>query len=411
MAVTASWLKYKNIPPYTKSFDYIPFLPIDLDDYIQIYGMKFQGSEIDYVELFLQDEFADIFYSDGLSPAYRANLDTLNDIELQIARFWVYNVKINTVADLATDFGSAVTYDNGPANDGIGATLTCSSNGAFTHDTFENFSVGDKILVKDQTNQEENGIYTVSILGNSSTAWVLTRVGEADTGVELKDVVVTNDDTPTTAYKIDQSTPVVDGSTAITFTTVLETVADLNASLTWTSILTRSTEMPRFVLNKTPSVSPTTEENRSLVLDKRFEAHSYLFVLKLTRTDGTFDNFQIRNLKLMAQFKTKLPETKARPVKIFSAPGFAVIRESMQVEYYLSTTTSDNIIYNVTDKTWGISDKIEVFRQPSSGVMSVVSPTEFLSSGASGNITFLSAQNPTSTITVTISRPLTAQGI
>jgi hypothetical protein len=234
---------------------------------------------------------------------------------------------------------------------------------------------------------------------------VLTRHTSANTALKLKDVVVVSDEDSTLALRIDQSTPVINGSTAITFTTTLETEADLDSNFTWINILARSTgDMVRFELNSSTA-------NRSLELDKRFEAQSYFVAIKMERLDGTFDHFQVRNLKVMSQFKTKLPETSPRPVKIFSQPGVAVIRESMQSEYYLPTTTADNLTYNITGKTWALTDKIEVFRQPSGGVRTVVNPNEFLSSGSSGNVTFLTSQNPTSTITVTIARPLTEQGI
>ena len=56
-----------------------------------------------------------------------------------------------------------------------GSTLTASSNGAFTLDGVTAWAVGDRVLVKDQTNAEENGSYVVTTVGDGSTAWVLTR--------------------------------------------------------------------------------------------------------------------------------------------------------------------------------------------------------------------------------------------
>ena len=401
MAVTATWALYNSIPPYNKTFDNLPYLPINLTNNIKVFGMKFIGSEIDYVKIYLQDEFADIYYSDA-STDYRADLITNADLEIYVTKFWVSNVKIFTVENVGTDFGG-VAYSNGTS--GVGATLTATTAGVFTHDVFNNFSVGDIILVKNQTSTFQNGIYEITTLGNDSTQWVLTRHTSANTALKLKDVVVVSDEDSTLALRIDQSTPVINGSTAITFTTTLETEADLDSNFTWINILARSTgDMVRFELNSSTA-------NRSLELDKRFEAQSYFVAIKMERLDGTFDHFQVRNLKVMSQFKTKLPETSPRPVKIFSQPGVAVIRESMQIEYYLPTTTADNLTYNITGKTWALTDKIEVFRQPSGGVRTVVNPNEFLSSGSSGNVTFLTSQNPTSTITVTIARPLTEQGI
>jgi hypothetical protein len=47
-------------------------------------------------------------------------------------------------------------------------------------------SVNDRILVYNQTNQAQNGVYVVTVVGNGSTAWVLTRASDADT-YALKD--------------------------------------------------------------------------------------------------------------------------------------------------------------------------------------------------------------------------------
>ena len=70
------------------------------------------------------------------------------------------------------------TYNNGTA--GVGATLTnAGALGAFTPDGVV-ASVSDRILIYSQTNQFENGVYTVTVVGDGSTAWVLTRATDAD---------------------------------------------------------------------------------------------------------------------------------------------------------------------------------------------------------------------------------------
>ncbi len=64
---------------------------------------------------------------------------------------------------------------------GVGATLTNAGTlGAFTPDGVV-ASVNDRILIYNQTNQFENGVYTVTVVGDGSTAWVLTRATDADT--------------------------------------------------------------------------------------------------------------------------------------------------------------------------------------------------------------------------------------
>ena len=71
------------------------------------------------------------------------------------------------------------TYNNGAS--GVGATLTNAGTlVAFTPDGTV-ASVSDRILVYNQTNQTENGVYVVTTVGSGSVAWVLTRASDADT--------------------------------------------------------------------------------------------------------------------------------------------------------------------------------------------------------------------------------------
>jgi len=71
------------------------------------------------------------------------------------------------------------TYNNGAA--GVGATLTnAGALVAFTPDGTV-ASVNDRILIYNQTNQAQNGVYVVTTVGSGSVAWVLTRASDADT--------------------------------------------------------------------------------------------------------------------------------------------------------------------------------------------------------------------------------------
>jgi len=66
------------------------------------------------------------------------------------------------------------------AGAGIGATLTVdAAEGAISVDGITGVS-GDRILVKDGAANSDNGIYTITTLGDGSTAWVLTRATDAD---------------------------------------------------------------------------------------------------------------------------------------------------------------------------------------------------------------------------------------
>lgn len=70
------------------------------------------------------------------------------------------------------------TYANGTA--GVGGTLT--NSGTLTAFSIDGTTpvVGDRVLIKNQATASQNGIYTVTTVGNGTTAWVLTRSTDAD---------------------------------------------------------------------------------------------------------------------------------------------------------------------------------------------------------------------------------------
>jgi hypothetical protein len=57
----------------------------------------------------------------------------------------------------------------------LAGVLTSANTEAFSVDDVTDWSVGDRVLVKDQTNPLENGSYEVTVVGDVSTQWVLTR--------------------------------------------------------------------------------------------------------------------------------------------------------------------------------------------------------------------------------------------
>jgi hypothetical protein len=72
----------------------------------------------------------------------------------------------------------SATYNNGTA--GVGATLTnAGTQVALTVDGVATV-VNDRVLIYNQTNAVENGVYTVTDIGSGSTNWVLTRATDAN---------------------------------------------------------------------------------------------------------------------------------------------------------------------------------------------------------------------------------------
>jgi hypothetical protein len=92
-------------------------------------------------------------------------------------------LNIHAASYAATTANLNATYSNGSS--GVGATLTnAGTQAAFTTDGTTP-SVNDRILVRLQTNQAQNGIYTLTTVGSGSTNWVLTRATDFDTSTEI----------------------------------------------------------------------------------------------------------------------------------------------------------------------------------------------------------------------------------
>ena len=112
----------------------------------------------------------------------------------------------------------ACTY--APGTSGIGATLTGNANGALTVDGVA-VAVNDRILVKDQASAFQNGVYVVTVAGNGSAAFVLTRstdMNQADEFPGSFEFVEEGTANADNGYVCSTNLPITIGSTNITWT-------------------------------------------------------------------------------------------------------------------------------------------------------------------------------------------------
>jgi mucin-19 len=119
------------------------------------------------------------------------------------------------------------TYNNGTA--GVSATLTNAGTlGPFVPDGVT-ASISDRILIYNQTNAVQNGVYVVTTVGTGASSWVLTRAADANTyGVKSPTALGTGDAFYVTSgntgagetYVCNTPGTIVFGSTNITFVQV-----------------------------------------------------------------------------------------------------------------------------------------------------------------------------------------------
>ena len=118
---------------------------------------------------------------------------------------------------------AANTYNNGTA--GVGATLTGNAVGALTVDS-NVVVVAQRILVKNEAAGANNGVYTVTTVGNGATVYVLTRATDFNTSGSGSNQVGPGDyvyitagtANANTAWVQQTSAPITIGTTTLVFT-------------------------------------------------------------------------------------------------------------------------------------------------------------------------------------------------
>lgn len=150
------------------------------------------------------------------------DLTTKEYVDNKIAGTLWDPVKAATTANLAGNYASGV--------------LAGASNGALAAIDTVSLAVGDRVLLKDQTDASQNGIYEVTEPGDASSPWELTRAADADEAGEFKPgkqvyvlpgmVANANGDR---TFKLTTASAIVVGSTAVEFAIALPDMLMLNS--------------------------------------------------------------------------------------------------------------------------------------------------------------------------------------
>ena len=158
--------------------------------------------------------------SGTISTAPTNNTDIVNK---QYADAIASGIHFHEAVELATTAAlPANTYNNGTS--GVGATLTANANGVLSVDSTVTV-VNNRVLVKNEVTQANNGVYTVTQVGTVSTPYILTRATDFDTagsGVDQIDegdffLVTGGTANANTAWVQQTPPPIVVGTTSIVF--------------------------------------------------------------------------------------------------------------------------------------------------------------------------------------------------
>jgi hypothetical protein len=193
------------------------------------------------------------------------------------------------------------TYNNG--TDGFGATLTKATNGAIGTIDGATVSVGNRILLRAQTDAKENGIYTITAVGSVSAPWQITRAADSDNNPagELSNgdfVFVTSGSTNASkGFLVSTVGTITIGTTEIQYAQFNASEAILagngisksGATISIDTAVTADLSTAQTLTNKTitsPTVSGLTLSDGSIILEG---STANDFETTLTATDPTAD--------------------------------------------------------------------------------------------------------------------------
>ena len=212
-------------------------------------GLTITSSTINSTPIGAGTAAAGTFTSVTMTSGTIANAPTNNTdiVNKEYADAIASGINFHQSCRLATTTALAAnTYNNGAS--GVGATLTANANGALSVDGVA-VAATNRILVKNEATQANNGVYTVTQAGSAGAPYILTRASDFDTagsGVDKIDagdffLITAGLTLANTSWVQQTPLPITVGTTAIVF-------AQFGAPLTYTAG-TGLSESPSYTFN------------------------------------------------------------------------------------------------------------------------------------------------------------------
>lgn len=166
-----------NLFKFGNGDDAWSLLPYAAADYT-----AFQNTLDDYLTVGLRGTANGVASLNSSGKVPNDQIDSGTWATREIVSASVAGLSLNAAVGYATTSALAATYTAGTTDwfggTAIGATLTMNSTGVLSIDG-SNMTLGERILVKNQSNKLHNGLYTVTTAGAVGTAAVLTRTDDA----------------------------------------------------------------------------------------------------------------------------------------------------------------------------------------------------------------------------------------
>lgn len=200
MAIAVSWVEYDSSNPALEKSPFkhdLPFLDMgvyhvnswskanNLTDVRKfVVGLRIQGSAAENIKIWMDGDRFDCYLQGSNQPEIRQNHQDRNYIfkvtDLDDATMGWFKPCLTATTSNMDD----TTYDNGTV--GVGATITSDDLVVVDEVGGITIAAGDRILVKDQTDKTQNGIYVVTSIGvDAVSPWVWTRAVDLNQSDEI----------------------------------------------------------------------------------------------------------------------------------------------------------------------------------------------------------------------------------
>jgi hypothetical protein len=115
---------------------------------------------------------------DNMSSNSATKIPTQQSVKAYVDTLVSSGIHYHSPVRVESPTALTVTYNNGSS--GVGATLTNAGTQAAISIDGVALSLNDRVLVYTQADATQNGVYTVTTVGDGVTNWVLTRATDAD---------------------------------------------------------------------------------------------------------------------------------------------------------------------------------------------------------------------------------------
>jgi hypothetical protein len=258
---------------------------------------------------------------------------------------------------------SGLTYNNGVS--GVGATFTGSVNTAITIDGFTFTAVGQRLLVKNDTQSPSgafNGLYTLTVLQTIAAAPVFTRALDYDTPSDINNtgaIPVVNGTVNATTSWLNTAQIVTVGTTPLVF---------VQFSLSPTAVVTSAVASTG--ISVSAATGAVTFTNTGVT---SFATRTGAVVA----TKGDYTGIQVANV-VVATTQAAAPAIDTDNGNFFSITGLAQAITSMTTNLTGTPVHGQIIIIEITDNgtaraiTWGASFAATTIALPTTTVISKI---------------------------------------